>query len=603
MDTLIPTYEARAKTHEEEAQTLASRYFRGSLFRLGYFIALVGLNIYFATIHPILLLISLFVGIFGFGRLIIWHQRLQQRKNLQEALATINHREVAAAKGDYSSINNGASFLDASHPYAIDLDIFGHASFFHMVNRASTSIGRQQLAHYLTAPGTEAPFSLDIIHDRQAAIQDLTPKLDWRQQFQAIGLNTQDAPQHLNTLADWLKMPDFVRNQGWIKVALLLNPIIVLGGVGFAIWQAWSFWQGVIFILPAFWILRKTYQRVTAIHERTAKAAKILSQYALLIAHIEQHSFEAPLLQELHNNFLSDGITASKRLKRLSYIIQQLNVRYNIFAIFLNLIGLWDLFWVGQLENWKAKYRAQLPQWFNSLQEFEALQSLATAYYNNPDWSMPIIKTEGPIEAEQLGHPLIRAKERVANDAVLPTHAHIKLLTGSNMAGKSTFLRTVGLNIVLAMAGAPVCAGALRLPMLRVYTSMRTQDALHESTSSFYAELKRLKTIIQAVEEQDNVLFLLDEILKGTNSTDRHTGSKALIRQMIESGGAGIIATHDLALGNMESQFPESIENWCIEVDIEDGKLFFDYKVKKGICRSFNASILMREMGIKIGEV
>jgi DNA mismatch repair ATPase MutS len=266
----------------------------------------------------------------------------------------------------------------------------------------------------------------------------------------------------------------------------------------------------------------------------------------------------------------------------------------------LNIATLWDLKYIWQLEKWKAEQKEFLPKWFDSLAEFEAILSLSTLYYNNPDWVFPTIQDDSNVIAKELGHPLISAQKRICNNIDIPTKGHIKLVTGSNMAGKSTFLRTVGLNIVLAMCGAPVCAKEMTLPSLKVYSSMRTQDALHESTSSFYAELKRLKFIIEAVESEGNIFFLLDEILKGTNSNDRHTGSKALIRQLIKSKGSGIIATHDLELGNLEVQSEGAIENLRMEVEIKDDKLFFDYKLKKGVSESFNATLLMKNMGIRI---
>jgi DNA mismatch repair ATPase MutS len=310
--------------------------------------------------------------------------------------------------------------------------------------------------------------------------------------------------------------------------------------------------------------------------------------------------------------FGASDVTASKRISRLSYIIGQLNVRYNAFAILLNISALWDLQWVYQLEKWKKQEKDHLPGWFEALATFEALCSYANLNYNNPSWSFPDVGNKNSVDAEALGHPLIHESERICNDINIPLNGHIKLVTGSNMAGKSTFLRTVGLNIILALSGAPVCAKRLSLPHLIVYTSMRTQDALHESTSSFYAELKRLKFIIEAVEEQagiaedskekQHVFFLLDEILKGTNSVDRHTGSKALIRQLIESKGSGIIATHDLELGKLEESYGGHVENLCIEVEIKDGKLYFDYKLKKGVSESFNATLLMQNMGIKISD-
>ena len=258
-----------------------------------------------------------------------------------------------------------------------------------------------------------------------------------------------------------------------------------------------------------------------------------------------------------------------------------------------------------RIDKWKATHKEQLPHWFEALAEIEALVSLGNLALNNPDWCQPEIQEQREFVANELGHPLIAADKRVSNTIQMPTQGHMHLLTGSNMAGKSTWLRTVGINIVLALAGAPVCAKNMKLPLLQVYTSMRTQDALHESTSSFYAELKRLKFIIEAVEDPAKtdgipVFFLLDEILKGTNSRDRHTGAKALIRQLIASRGAGLIATHDLELGALEAEADGRIENWAIEVDIRDGQLFFDYKLKRGVSQSFNATLLMQQMGIKI---
>lgn len=245
--------------------------------------------------------------------------------------------------------------------------------------------------------------------------------------------------------------------------------------------------------------------------------------------------------------------------------------------------------------------QAKLPEWFEILQEFDAMVTLGTLHYNHEDWTIPNIDLAFTgLEGIELGHPLIDAKKRVPNDLIVPNSGHIKLITGSNMAGKSTYLRTVGLNIVLAMTGSPVCAKSLRLPILTVNTSMRTQDVLHESTSSFYAELKRLKTIIDSVENGEKVFFLLDEILKGTNSHDRHTGSRALIEQLIKSKGMGLIATHDLELGVLEAEANGTIENLCIEVMVEKDRLTFDYTIKKGVSKSFNATYLMRNMGIKI---
>ena len=394
-------------------------------------------------------------------------------------------------------------------------------------------------------------------------------------------------------------MKPFVSNNKWLKTALVFVPLWMLLGMTLSFYYL-SWPMAVFFVLLPGIILGKTTEKVNETHNRTTHAEKMLSFYAKLIKHIETEPFESEKLNTLKASFTSNNQKASTQIQRLSYIIGQLNVRYNAFAILFNLAGLWDLQYVNKLEKWKAINKTALPKWFDALQEFEALNSLATLYYNNQDWTFPTITKNSPLKGTQLGHPLIHRSKRIANDFNTPTQAHIKLITGSNMAGKSTFLRTVGINIILAMSGSAVCAKELSLPLLQVYTSMRTQDALHESTSSFYAELKRLKVIIEAVEQENNIYFLLDEILKGTNSKDRHTGSRALIEQMIKSKGAGIIATHDLELGNMEANANGAIENLCMEVAVENGKLRFDYTLEKGVSKSFNATILMKEMGINI---
>ena len=303
--------------------------------------------------------------------------------------------------------------------------------------------------------------------------------------------------------------------------------------------------------------------------------------------------------------FTEGDVSASQAIHKLAYRVSQLDVRYNAFVFLLEFSIVWDLQQAYRMDKWKLRHRDRLPQWFEALAELEALVSFGNLTMNQPQWIFPTLQEERQLHAEALGHPLLPNDKRVTNDISMPTAGHMHLLTGSNMAGKSTWLRTVGINIVLALAGAPVCARVFRLPQLQVYTSMRTQDALHESTSSFYAELKRLKFIIEAVEDPSKtagrpVFFLLDEILKGTNSRDRHTGSKALIRQLIASKGAGIIATHDLELGELEAEANNQIENWAIEVDIKDGQLFFDYKLKRGVSQSFNATLLMQQMGIKV---
>lgn len=594
LSNLQEIYQERKDRFSVSAAALEAKYNRFSFVRLACFALGLALVAFLFTIIEAWAFIVLAVLLFAFSKLVNWHSQLVVEKDHMESLVKINSNELSSLNNDHSVFKSGKEFQTAAHPYAIDLDIFGEHSFYQYCNRTTTATGSERLAEYLQELTT-----IEEIKMRHEAIKELKDRLEFRQHFQAFGLSTEDSPKHLNSLKNWLKEPPFMINNKVYQIALYIVPIFSF--LGAYLWLFHLPWfLALLFFLPAGFMLKKTLEQVNVTHLQTTHAEKTLAFYSRLIAHIEQEEFTSKKLHGLRNVFVKNDQKASVRLSRLSYIIKQLNVRYNAFVLLINIFGLWDLHWVLKLEKWKASQKEDLPVWFDTLAELEAVLSLATLFYNNPDWTFPTISEHPLVDGIALGHPLIPREGRVANDTHIPTGGHIKLVTGSNMAGKSTFLRTVGLNIVLAMSGSPVCAEKLTLPIIQVYTSMRTQDALHESTSSFYAELKRLKMIIEAVEGRTNAFFLLDEILKGTNSTDRHTGSKALIHQLINSQGSGIIATHDLELGELEATSNGSVENLCIEVEVNGEELTFDYTVKKGVSKSFNATQLMRNMGIKV---
>lgn len=595
-------YGSRKADFDQKAADLRSKYNQFSIVRLILFVIGIGGFVYIvSTFAWWVTVLYVFLFLMGFARFVFWHLKIQKQQVHFEFLSIVNQNELSALNNDTSVFDDGNEFVDVEHPYSVDLDLFGPYSFFQYCNRTSTAIGKYCLSGYLNNAAGKTE-----IHLRHEAVTELKPLCDWRQDFQAFGMSTEDDIQHVKALKIWLKESSFVKGNLPLTAAIYLAPVWMLFSILITVF--YLPWQAIIlFIIPPAYILKRTLEQVNKTHIQTTHAEKILAFYADLIHHIEQKEFSSTKLKGLKNVFFTNEKTASQSIRRLSYIIRQLNVRYNAFAIILNIISLWDLHWVRSLEKWKAAQQDHLLDWFDSLQEFEALISLATLHFNNPEWVFAEIVEKPYFTGEAIGHPLIPQTARVSNDLEMPTEGHIKLVTGSNMAGKSTFLRTVGLNIVLAMSGAPVCAKRFQLPILDVFTSMRTQDALHESTSSFYAELKRLKFIIEAVENkkpgENDVFFLLDEILKGTNSKDRHTGSKALIRQLIKSQGAGIIATHDLELGALEAEANGTVENLCIEVEVQNDELFFDYKIKKGISQSFNATLLMKNMGIRIGEV
>ncbi len=589
-------YEQRIEEFGAQSTQLKAKYDRLAFVRLLVFVA--GVAVFF-------LLFSLsgwyawgfaLLFIIAFARFVMWHFSISREAEYYQRLKTINEHELGYLSGDISVFEAGESFIDADHPYTVDLDIFGEHSIFQSINRTTTSIGRAELAEYLSGAVTR-----EEILARQEAVKELATKLDWRQHFQAKGAEGKEEPAYVHRLLDWMKDEPIVLGNKMLVAALYIVPIIMIGACFIPIdLMPWKY-RWVFLFIPGYF-LKKTMERVSMMHEKTAKAEDLLANYAKLIEHIEQEDFQSPKLAGLKQLLFVEDKSVSFRLKKLSNIISQLNVRYNAFALVLEILGLWSLQYMYKLEKWKAAQQDNLEKWFVALREFDALSSMGTLCHNQPDWAFPEIvsDSETVFDGAAIGHPLILADTRVNNELDIPHRGHIKLITGSNMGGKSTFLRSTGLAIVLAMTGAPVCARRFRVPLTQVYTSMRTKDALHESTSSFYAELKRLQFIIKAVENGDNIFFLLDEILKGTNSHDRHTGSKALILQLVRHKGSGLIATHDLELGPLAEQYPNDLENLCFEVEVNGDELTFDYKIKKGVSQSLNATILMKRMGIEV---
>ena len=594
---LYKEYTKRYEDYKAIAETLKDRSFKFSVIRLVVFVISMGLFFLAFKWNPVVGMIAIVVFLLSFYKLIQYHIQIQEAERHHRQLSVVNDWEAQVIKNhDYSFFENGIQYLDAHHPYADDMDLFGDHSLFQYLNRANSLKGQTRLAHSLLEANAYAD-----IESIQEAILELKEKLNWRQHLQAYGLDLNDQPDDFNNLMAWLEEEDFLRENTFVKIAKWIIPIIGVLGIIAIFYYTENLLLSLVALLPAGLILKKYLKQVDDHHAKVEASEKVLLKYKDLISTIEAESFHSDLLNQNKKEFILDGELASKKLKRFSYLIKQLNVRNNPFAFLFNIFGLWDLHWVMKLEQWRDTNKEYLKNWFTAMAEFEYLSSFANFAFNNKDFIFPQVGANfNTLTAVDLGHPLIKNQQRVCNDIEMPMDAHIRLITGSNMGGKSTFLRTMGLNMVLAMAGSVVCAKTLTMPIRPIYSSMRTRDDLSENTSSFYAELKRLKVILDAAESSGPIFFLLDEILKGTNSVDRHTGSKALIHQLIKSTSAGLISTHDLELGSMESQMDGHLENWCFEVEVDHGKLDFDYKIKRGVSKSFNATQLMKDIGIRI---
>ena len=512
-------------------------------------------------------------------------------------LIEINKDEIRATEGEYFQFADGAMYLPKEHFYAADMDIFGHASLYQLLNRTGSDMGAAQLADWLLNPAKQAA-----IIERQSAIKELTNKMNWRQDIQAYGRETNIRRSTFEKLMVWVYEPTlFLQFTHWRWLRIVL-PAIILSVVTAAIAEWIPLNVMYIFLLLYATIAFQINKIISPLHDKLSKIVDELDALFLSITLIEKEKFGSVLATRLQQNFISNNETASAKIKKLKKILDRLDIRYNIvLSAPLNLLLLWNLQQALDLEKWKKQYAADVQNWFNTLGVFETLNSFAAFHFNNPEYCFPVLEEKHFfIEAVKLGHPLINKNKRVNNFIEIDDRGKLFLVTGSNMAGKSTYLRSVGINIVLAMAGAPVCADSFRLSPVQLISSMRIADNLEESTSTFYAELKKLKTVIASVNADEKVFILLDEILRGTNSLDRHTGSEALIKQLIRHKAAGIIATHDLALAEMKTSFPDNILNYHFDVQVNNEELYFDYKLKPGVCNSLNASILMKKIGIEL---
>ncbi len=554
------------------------------------FYVLWSLGIWYVIIISFILLIV-------FIRLLYADLKNKAAINHTNYLIEINENELKFLAGNFYDFNDSNQYIPKEHLYANDLDIFGKASLFQYVNRTASEMGGVHLAAYL-----QSPAELQTILDRQLAVKELSKKVEWRQDLQAKGKEKEISLLTQMRLEKWItEAPVFSQFRAWKWLRYLL-PVIIIGVVTLYIFDKAG---SGIFYFTLFIFAALAYQinkYVAPVHEKLSKIADELDILSKSVAHIESTTFESPLLVSLQSAFFHDNKNVSQDIKRLHKLLDKLDLRYNlVISAPLNILLLWNLQQVLDLEKWKSDLQKNINAWFNTLGHFEALNSFATLYFNEPDWIFPTVLPEYFfIEGKEIGHPLIQKNKRVNNDIELKHEGELMLVTGSNMAGKSTYLRSIGVNVILAMAGAPVCAKYLKVSHVQIISSMRITDNLAESTSTFYAELKKLKAIIEMVNKGEKVFILLDEILRGTNSLDRHTGSVALVKQLIKHDAAAIIATHDLDLAKLKDEFPESIVNYHFDVQVSNDELFFDYMLKPGVCTSLNASILMKKIGIEL---
>lgn len=592
-------YTERLSLTEGQLQQVKKQIFRISMLRLALFIAGIA-GFYFFFNQTTLLIVCICLTFLPLFILVKIHNRFFIRKEWLETQARIIQEELQALSGDYSSFEDGKEYVNPEHPYSFDLDIFGRRSLFQSINRTCTFFGKVRLAEWLQNHLHEKTS----IEKRQEMIREISEHTLFREQFRVAGLVHHGQSSDAEKIQAWSQSPAQYLHAGWVKAFIWGVPVInsLLLITSLAGWTSFS-WLGLsfgIFLVLSFGIIK----RATYIQETYGKQLKSLNGYARLIALAKAENWKSAGMQELMERFNLNGQSPIQALQQLSKELDRLDLRNNQF-LYVLLEGsiFFQLQEIVRIERWKARYGQHISKWLETVGELDALCSLGTFAYNHPQYTYPEL-TEKPFcfLATQMGHPLMPASQCVKNDATIPSRPFFLIITGANMAGKSTYLRTIGVNYLLACIGAPVCCERLKLHPNQLITSLRTSDSLSDNESYFFAELKRLKRIIDLLNQGQQLFIILDEILKGTNSMDKQKGSFDLIRQFMQLKANGIIATHDLLLGNLIKQFPEEIRNYCFEADIKENELTFSYKLREGVAQNMNACFLMKKMGIILQE-
>ena len=582
---------------EKDQKDLLKKIRNISLLRL--LIMILGLfGVYWAFAASTTIgLISLLILIAVFTWIVRNHNKVYRLKEKTQNLLSIYKNEIEL----FSSSNmfgDGENYNDPKHEYSSDLDVFGKYSLFNLINRTATYQGENLLANWLKKPLG----NYKLILEKQEIVKELEKKDEFKEQFLSTLFLAEKTEQEASKIQNWVSVfRYYFTEKNILRVILFVLSILTVLSLltGFVYPQVWNY--SFVLLMINYLLAMKYKKPVDLVHEHISKQGKLFNKYSKLVKIIKKEEFNSAYLNKLKEKLLGEN-QIEKQLKLLSKLIKNLDYRLNIIvASVLNLLFFWDIHYTYRVEKWMKDNSSKIGEWLEIIGEFDALLSMSILKFNNSDWIFPEISTgDIVIDGKNIGHPLIDHEQRVLNDYSINGKGKFDIVTGSNMAGKSTFLRTIGINTILALNGFPVCAKSFTVSNIQLITYMRITDSLEDNLSTFHAELERIKSILNYVEENENCFLLLDELLRGTNSQDRHVGTVALIKQLMQNKSSGINATHDLALTDMILEFPENIRNYNFGVKTKDNDLFFDYKLTHGVCDSFNASLLMKKIGIKI---
>ncbi len=596
---LKENYLNRKQEFETQFDKQRSLLRRSSLIRFMVFAATAA-AIYFLWGTGVWAGIAAVVGLGIFLKLVARHEKLKRKRDHLAALIHIQELEIRVLDRDFYDLPDGTEFSNPNHEYSHDIDLYGKGSLFQYINRTELHEGAVQLSRLLenrfgSSAGDSNELTAESIKNRQAAIDELAGKIDYRHDFRASA-SLLDSKERPAVIDRWVSdyepfVPSVFTYLSWVLLAV---NVVLIALYAFDLisgwWVAGSFFLGLA-------ITARYVKQINQFSVQVSKLESFFTQYGQLIGAIESEEFSASYLQKLQNRLLCDGKMVSARLMQLGELISRLDQRNNmLFGVLANGLGLWDLYQCRKIEGWLDENRQQVGGWLDTVALFEAMHSCGNHACNHPQHCYPTI-TAGDFHLTATGayHPLLDPVKAVGNDLKIAS-GEFFIITGANMAGKSTFLRTISTHIVLANIGLPICATDMNYSPIRLITSMRTSDSLSDEASYFFSELTRLKYIVDKIEDQP-YFIVLDEILKGTNSQDKANGSRRLLEKLSRKSATGIIATHDLSLTEVADEF-ENISNYYFDADITNDVLTFDYTMKPGVATNMNASFLLRHMGI-----
>ena len=567
-----------------------------SLFRLLTFVIFVTFMALYTFHWQSSLFLGLsFIGLLSFLYVVKRDLKLAEEAKLLANKLCLNQNEIKFLNHSFDQQETGSDYANLNPHLADDFDLFGEGSLYQYLNRCFTKIGKDRFASSLC----KSELNKDVILKKQEAIKELSEKNEFVQNFQAHAMLISETGKELSNIQTWLDEP--VLKMRFLKISSVICPFISLSWLALVVFGPFTINSFLLPILMNMLIVGVNKDLINESHAHLGKSSSVLKKYTALIKLAENESFKSSYLDEVKQKLSDQNTKASLVLKSLFKLLNTFDLRYNwLVSLTLNALLIFDVQILFRLIKWKELHKESIPTWFQALSELEPLMSYAVFAYNNQlHISYPTVCDERfSFQSKEMGHPLLASSVRVNNSININHSPCVNIITGANMAGKSTFLRTMTVNLILAMNGAPVCAREFSFSPCEIMSSIKIQDSLSNNESYFYAELLRIKEIISHVEKQPRTLVILDEILRGTNTKDKQLGSLGLLEKLISLNAVVMIATHDLLIGKLEDKYPKHVMNNCFEVELKNDQLVFDYKLKQGISQKLNASFLMKKMGI-----